>query len=119
MATPTLPALASAAHAAHYNFTTEAELQAGLAERLTQAGYEVSREVVLSKGERIDLLVGDVGIEVKINGSLEALMRQLQRYAKFDEVQSMLVVTTKPKHTNLPLEVDGKKVDVVVVGSPW
>ena len=70
------------------------------------------REVRLSVGERIDFLVYDVGIEVKIDGSVAALMRQAARYLRCDEVRSLVVVTTLARHRALPADMFGKAVYV-------
>jgi hypothetical protein len=49
--------------------------------------------------DRIDFLVGSVGIEVKINGSVDNLIRQLSRYATADVISELLVVSSRCKLT--------------------
>ena len=46
-------------------YSSEADLQAGLAGALTGAGMDVAREVRLNARDRIDLLIDRLGIEVK------------------------------------------------------
>lgn len=106
--------------AAPMTFTTEADLQEALADRLdaeAQLGNPVSgfgREVRLDGHNRIDFLVElagtHVGIEVKRAGSLADVIRQLTRYAAFTTVDELLLVTTKASHHHIPTEIDGKPV---------
>jgi hypothetical protein len=61
-----------------YCFGTEEELQIGLAKALEAGSVSFRREVALSKRDRIDFMLDDgIGIEVKIDGSISALTRQL------------------------------------------
>lgn len=92
-----------------HTWNTEAELQESIAETLKAAGLEVTREVALSGGlGRIDLMIGDLGIEVKIKGSWQQLTRQVMRYSHAPEIKALLVVTTKAAHArNVPLASNG------------
>lgn len=65
-----------------FNYTDEAELQAGIATMLNDAGVSFIREVTLSRQDRIDFLIGDIGIEVKVGGSLAAVTRQVDDIAR-------------------------------------
>jgi len=97
-----------------YRFSDEAELQEGISFALTLAGLKHEREAVLTKRDRIDfLLPGGIGIEVKIDGSISALTRQLFRYAELPEVASLVVVVGKNTLGNLPHEILSKPVHVV------
>jgi hypothetical protein len=89
-----------------YRYTSEDELQEGIAAALEQAGMEPLREVRLSDRDRIDILVGDVGIEVKVAGSQTHPWDQLKRYAEHEAIGSLLLVTNR-WHT-MPDEVGGK-----------
>jgi hypothetical protein len=94
-----------------YSFSTEEELQAGLAKALDTSGISFRREVILSKRDRIDFMLdGGVGIEVKIDGSISALTRQLFRYADLPEINGLLVVVSANRLANLPTEINGKPV---------
>jgi hypothetical protein len=74
------------------------------------------REVVLSRAERIDfLLVGGIGIEVKIGMSISALTRQLFRYANLEAIRALVVVVTSNRLSNLPREINGKPVLTVLL----
>ena len=93
-----------------FSFSSEKELQEGIAQALTSKGVSFEREVVLARGDVIDFLVGAVGIEVKIGGSLSDLTRQLHRYAQHERVGELLVVTSRARLSNLPSQLNGKPV---------
>jgi hypothetical protein len=97
-----------------YRFNNEAELQEGIGIALARAGIAHSREVVLTKRDRIDFLLSDgVGIEVKIDGSISALTRQLFRYAELPRITALVVVVGKNTLGNLPPAIKGKALQVV------
>jgi hypothetical protein len=101
-----------------FNHTTEDDLQAALAEQLTLAGLPAVREVRLADAERIDLMVGTVGVEVKVGGTPAAVLRQLARYAATGKVTALVLVSTRHLHRTL----DGKTlhdVPVKVVRPAW
>lgn len=99
-----------------FAFSNEEDLQAGVALSLTEAGIPFEREAILSRQDRIDfLLPGGVGIEVKLDGSISALTRQLHRYARLDAIAAIVIVVTRTRLLNLPLEIAGKPLHRVLV----
>lgn len=97
-------------------FVTEDDLQRELADALNIAGWVARREVRLSDGaSRIDLLAARVGIEVKTAGSWRTVMAQLLRYARCDEIDHLILVTTRANHRLIPSTLHGKPVTVVVL----
>lgn len=99
-----------------FSFTNEKELQEGLADALRQAGHLFMREVRLAPGDLADfLVVPGVCIEVKIDGGLSALTRQIHRYAQREEVRAILVVSSRSAHARLPVELNGKPVRSLVL----
>ncbi len=98
-------------------WATEDELQRGLSAAFAEAGAKVEREVRLSLHDRVDLLVGRVGIEVKVAGSWRDLHRQVLRYVASDRLDAVVVVTSKVGHTRLPARLGNKPVVVHLVGS--
>lgn len=93
---------------------SEAALQAGIAQALDTAGVVYEREVILSPRSRPDFLVGGIAIEVKVDGSALAAIRQALRYAQHERVTAVLIVTTRARHqAEMPDELLGKPVRVV------
>jgi hypothetical protein len=92
-------------------WSTEDELQRGLAAVLEGAGVDVVREVRLNARDRIDLLVDRVGIEVKVTGAWRDVERQLRRYLESDLLDELVLVTAKALHRQIPQgAVNGKSL---------
>jgi len=108
--------LAGALRRARYRVGTEDALQASIGEALTAlADTPFEREVRLAPGERIDFLVaGGIGIEAKVKCDKRAIYRQLERYAKRDQITALILVTGTAM--GLPPAIDGKPVYFVSIG---
>lgn len=91
----------------------EASLQAGIALALESAGVVFEREVRLSEHDRVDFLIDRTALEVKVDGSLSAVTRQLHRYAQSERVAEIVLVTTRMQHSRLPLALNGKRILVI------
>jgi hypothetical protein len=98
-----------------FDLSSEVDLQEGIAQVLAQEGVEFDQEVALSPQDRIDFLIGDVGIEVKINGSLTSVMQQLHRYAKSDRITSLILVTGRIQLNRVPDRLNGKPLRVAAL----
>lgn len=116
--------LAKALSGFSFRYNNEKELQYGVDQALTTLKLKYLPEYVLSPGERIDFYLTDdgIGIEVKTNDSrggagLNAVTRQLWRYAKIDAIKAIILVTTRSKHRDLPPAILGKPVYVVYLNS--
>jgi F0F1-type ATP synthase delta subunit len=96
-----------------FRFSDEAALQDGIEVLLQRHGLDYRREMILSPQDRIDFMVGDIGIEVKVASPLSSVQRQLFRYAKDQRVKSLILVTTRAMHKQCPEELLGKSVEVV------
>lgn len=105
----------AAVRAHRYRFMDEVGLQAALAQVFASAGWAYEREVQMSATDRIDFLLGDLGVEVKVGGSTGALTRQAHRYVQHDRVGGLLVVTSRLRHARLPPTISGKPVCVVAL----
>lgn len=88
-------------------FGVEQDMQDDLEEVLRQHGIGYEREFRLGNGE-IDFRVGRIGVECKVVGSPAEVLRQCRRYAGFDEIDALLLVTCKPKHRWDIEELGGK-----------
>lgn len=92
------------------------ELVAGA---LGAAGVLFAREVDLGAAGRIDFLTGGgVGIEVKIAGGRNDVLRQLLGYAQADDVKALVLYTTRSVHSIGEETLNGKPA-VVVRSRGW
>jgi len=97
----------------------EAELQQTVEDCLRESGIAFTREAVLGPRARIDFLTeSGVGIELK-KGRPESrsLRRQLERYAEYEKVQSLVVLTQKS--ALLPAKVKGKACVQISLNQLW
>lgn len=101
-----------------FRYRSEDELQEGLAAALTERfGDRVKREVRLDARSRADLMIDQVLVEVKVDGSLSDLARQVRRYARHRQVAGIVVVTNRVRHANVPVLLEGKPVRIVVLAA--
>jgi len=98
-----------------YNLTNEESIQLGIAEALRAGHIAFERETRLSARDRLDFLVGDVAIEVKLKGTANDLLRQLSRYTEHESVRELLVVTARSQLSDLPDELHGKPLECLVL----
>lgn len=98
-----------------YQFTVqcEAALQAAIEKMLLAEGIAFDREKHIGEEDRPDFLVGDVAIEVKVDGSWTQVSRQLQRYLRHSSVQTVILVTTRANHTKVPRAIGAKRIHIV------
>jgi hypothetical protein len=107
-------ALLEALRATRFHYTSEDDLQRGIAKVLETAGIPHQREFRLGAQSRLDFMVeGGLGIEVKIDGSAMDLGYQVLRYLKDEAVKGIVVVTTRSSHRDLPRELEGKPIWVL------
>ena len=94
-----------------FRFASEKDLQNGIEAILTQAGIPYHRETSLSAPNRPDFMIENgIALEVKIKGSLANLLRQANRYAQHEEVQSILIVGTPHWFSKIPSSLSGKPI---------
>jgi len=98
-----------------YRPAGEAELQEAIGQALAAACIAFEREVPLSAADRIDFLVGSIGLELKVDGGPAAVMRQLQRYALSERISELVLVTTRSQMARVPSSLAGKGIHVVVL----
>ena len=98
----------------------EKSCQAEIQERLRKADIPFQREARLDNSAIIDfLLTGDnTGIEVKLKGySRAAILRQIERYAQFDRISSIILVSGIA--IRLPDRINNKPATLVSIGASW
>lgn len=98
-----------------WRLEVEATLQADISAKLTSAAIAHEREVRLDAKNRIDFLVGSVGIEVKIKGAKRDIYRQVERYAAFDRISEVVLITNVA--TRMPATICGKPIHVIPLTS--
>lgn len=91
----------------------ESSLESGICQALDEAKITYRRQPQLTPRDRPDLLIGHIAVEIKIKGPRTAVVRQLWRYAKIEEVGSILLVTTRNAHRNMPSAIKDKPVRVL------
>ncbi len=93
----------------------EAELQRALGGMFAEVGWPFDREFRLSAKDRPDFMVdGRIAIEVKVDGSVADVARQLWRYAQHARVEQLVLITTRSAHKHLPSNISGKRLTVVM-----
>lgn len=80
-------------------------------------GEVTEEDVAWKRRDRIDFLVGRVGLEVKTQGSANDLTRQLHRYTECDRVDELVLFTTKTRLCKQPETLNGKPL-LVALYSP-
>jgi hypothetical protein len=93
-----------------YSFAHERDLQDGIAQVLRLRGIRFDREVRLAPEDVPDFMVDGIAVEVKVDGGLSAVTRQLHRYAQHSRVRALLLVTSLGRLANLPAKMNGKPV---------
>jgi len=106
--------LVSALGKYRYLVGSEADLQNGVEIALKGAGVTFERERVLGR-DRVDFFAQGVAIELKVDGSLSDVTRQIHRYAQHPEVTAVLLVTTRVLHDRMPATMCEKPVRVLRV----
>lgn len=103
--------------AARINLTSEATAHRDVMAALTAAGIDACPEARLTASERIDVLCGPVGVEIKVGGSRRSIWRQLCRYAALPEIEA-LVLATGTAWPGTP-SVDGVPLSVADMSRGW
>jgi hypothetical protein len=103
---------------ARVDLSTEAAAQRGLARLFEAEGVPYEAEVSLSAADRIDFLVGRVGVEVKIGQPRRQILRQLERYAGSDRLNELLLVSSAPFPAD-GFRAHGKPVFIVSLSRGW
>lgn len=73
--------------------TTEDAAHRGILAVLAADMPDSRSEVRLSPKDRIDVLCGACGVEIKVAGSRRAIFDQLRRYAEHDAIQALVLAT--------------------------
>lgn len=100
-----------------FPLTEERKTQSFIAAELTMAGISFRREVKLGDGDRIDFLIGNVGVEIKLKGQRREIYRQCERYCGHDDVAALVLATNAAM--GMPHTIRGKSVFIAHLGRAW
>lgn len=105
-------------HSTPFSMESEKELQVAIHERLKVIFQSIKREVHLDQSNIIDFMVeNNIGIEVKLKGSKKDIYYQCERYTKFKEIETLVLITGKSM--TLPEKINGKKCVVINLSRAW
>lgn len=95
-----------------FAFTDESTLQDGLEQMLKLHGVEHVRERELGNLGKVDFYLTShrVALEAKTQGSPSAVLEQLMRYARHDDVDALVIVTSRTRLGRVPPTLNGKPV---------
>lgn len=72
----------------------------------------------IKAAERIDFMVGRVGIELKVDGGSAEVLRQLDRYAASPDVDALVLISSRRRLLiGLPAELRDKPLAGICVGA--
>lgn len=111
------PEIAEALRKYRFGLTVEKTTQAEISGVLKHLEIEHEREWRLGPKDIADFKVGNIAMEVKLKGGKMALYRQIERYAQYEEVHCLILITLIAM--GFPSEVAGKKVYVVNLARAW
>jgi hypothetical protein len=100
-----------------FPLTMESELHAAIVGEFQAAGVAFEREVMLSHGDRVDIMVGGTVIELKVKGGRSAMYRQIERYCAHDIVTGVILASRLS--INLPTLIKGKPAFVANLSRAW
>jgi len=101
------------------NGNKESDYHAGMKRILDVANIRYVHEYILSDKDRIDFYLPDfqIGIEIKIDGSVEQVNRQMRKYADSDDIRTLFLYTTRNRHINVAPELGGKPIYICINGA--
>jgi hypothetical protein len=107
-------------HNARVDLSNEKNAQAEIETLFAAAGIAFDREKRLSARDIPDFFLPEIGlaVEVKLAGARKMeVFKQLQRYARHEEVVSILLATSMSM--GLPQEIEGKPAYYASLGRGW
>lgn len=100
-----------------FPLSSEEEMKIEMAKSLTELGIPFQKELSLDKKNRLDFFVFDHAVEVKIKAPAQHIYRQCVRYAAFDQVKGIVLITAKSM--GFPPQINGKNCYVINLGRAW
>lgn len=98
------------------NLSDEKLLQNDIAKALEKNNLSFKREVKLDEKNTVDFMIDNLAIEIKIASKVSAMSiyRQIERYAKNEKVEAILLMTSKT--IRLPEKIFGKEIYILSLG---
>jgi hypothetical protein len=96
-----------------FSLHSEKVLQGELSARLVK----FMPEYHLNERNIIDFYCDGIGIEVKIKGSKRRIYEQIRRYCEFEQVEKLIVLTSKS--IGLPEKINNRPVFVINLAKAW
>jgi hypothetical protein len=103
---------------AKVNLTSEGTAHRSILDALARADIEHKSEARLSDAERIDVLCGSVGVEIKVGHPRRAIWKQLQRYAALEQIDALVLATGTAWPASIK-DVDGVPLVVANLSRGW
>lgn len=114
----TVQQVAKILRSAKLDLSSEKAVQEGIESLLKRESMMFDREFRLSDSDIIDFFIYGVGVEVKINSRNKVkIFRQLERYAKHEQITSLILVTSHPM--GLPETIMGKDAYLINISAGW
>lgn len=100
-----------------FTIDNEKQVEADIAERL--ANLDFRRQYKLDDDNIPDFFFPESGltIELKIKGNKRAIYQQIRRYAVFDEVTAIILLTSRSM--GLPATINGKPIFIYNFSQAW
>lgn len=116
---PTITEIIRALKGKRFDLTDEIKLQDQLAALFIANTWIFSKEEWLDKQNRPDFFFASSGVavEVKIKGNTKNIYKQCERYAKFDQVKAVLLITGKS--IGWPLTINNKPTSYFNLSKAW
>jgi hypothetical protein len=102
---------------ARFPLQNEKSLQMAMDLKFAAAFAGMHREYEFDQYNIVDFFFKGVAIEVKIKAGAKDIYKQCERYCKFDEVKSLILVTNRA--IGFPKEINGKPCYVLNLGKAW
>lgn len=107
----------SALQSFRYSYADEREFQNGISSALENSFISFERECDLGRHGIIDFTCGKIGIEAKIKGNRQDLLRQVARYTQHDSIDQIIIASARRSMIQgAPTSLNGKKIYTVFLG---
>lgn len=100
-----------------FSLSSEWQLQNDVERVLIKHEIPYKREYVLDKKNRPDFMIYGYAVEIKIGGTATNIYKQCSRYAAFEQVDGVVLITNRAM--GFPTEIHGKPAYLVSLGGAW